>query len=141
MARRTRGRGHIEERPNGTFRAVVYAGKDPHTGRDRYLKKTAPDEKQAQVALSALLNQVDEQRHPRSGITVRQVIAKWFDVADHACSTRHAYVELVSNYIDPAFGNMQVAKLDPELLEGFDARSSVRSPSHGHGSFKLMFED
>ena len=47
MARRTRARGHIEERPNGKFRAVVYAGKDPFTGRDRYLREQADNEKLA----------------------------------------------------------------------------------------------
>ena len=101
----------------------MYAGRDPLTGRERYLKKTVPDTaKQAEVALTALLSQVDEQRHPRSSLTVRHMIEKWFDVADHARSTRHAYVQLVHNYIEPAFGNMQVSKLDPELLEGFYAR-------------------
>ena len=80
MARRARPRGHIEERPGGKLRVRVYAGRDPLTGSQRYLKKTIDNEKQAEAALTKLLNQVDEQRHPRTQVTVRQVIAKWFEV-------------------------------------------------------------
>ncbi|MGH3463375.1 MAG: hypothetical protein ACRDP9_18090, partial [Kribbellaceae bacterium] len=114
MARRTRPRGHIEERPNGKFRATVYAGIDPLTGKQRYLKETTDTEKQAQVALSKLLTQVDERRHPRSNITVRQAVDKWLDVAEHARSTRRRYDQLVRDYIEPTFGTRPIGELDPE---------------------------
>lgn len=77
MARRSRARGHLEERADGKFRAVVYAGKDSFTGNDRYLREQADTEKQAQKALTRLLNQVDEERQPRSAMTVRQALDKW----------------------------------------------------------------
>jgi len=35
------GTGHVEELKTG-FRAVVYGGKDPITGRKHYLKETHP---------------------------------------------------------------------------------------------------
>ena len=42
MAGRPSGsRGHIETLPSGEFRARVYAGIDPLTGKRRYLKETA----------------------------------------------------------------------------------------------------
>lgn len=110
-------RGHIEARANGTYRAVVHAGKDPFTGRPRYLKRTAESEKQAKVALSKLLNQVDEQRHPKSNIVVRLVIAKWLEVTKHEGSTRERYLQLVRDYLEPRLGSMPAAKLDAELLE------------------------
>lgn len=69
-SRRRRTRGHIESRPNGRFRALVYAGTDPLTGKQRYLRKTATTYAQAEVELTKLLAQVDEQRQPRSDITV-----------------------------------------------------------------------
>src|SRR6266487_4524141 len=63
MATRThRRRGHVEERPNGSFRAVVYAGIDPLTHKPRYLKETAPTWGDAEEALTRLLRQVDEKR-------------------------------------------------------------------------------
>ena len=81
----------------------MYAGRDPLTGKKRYLKKTSDTEKQAQVELTKLLHQVDEQRQPRSGILMRHLIEKWFEVEEHEESTRKTYVGLVKNYIDPAF--------------------------------------
>jgi hypothetical protein len=39
--RQRRSRGHIEERSNFSFRALVYAGVDPLTSKQRYLRKTA----------------------------------------------------------------------------------------------------
>ncbi len=123
MARRQRRpRGHVEERPGGKFRAVVYAGTDPLTGRQRYLKKTAPTEAEALVELTRLQNQVDEQRHPRSNVTVAQVIEKWLEVAELEASTRDRYEGLIRLYIGPTFGTMAAAKLDAELLERFYAR-------------------
>ena len=38
--RRRRPRGHIGTLPSGSFRAVVYAGADPLTGKPRYLRET-----------------------------------------------------------------------------------------------------
>lgn len=120
--RQRRPRGHIEERPNGSFRAVVYAGIDPLTRKPRYLKKTAPTSAQAAVELTKLQNQVDEQRHPRSGITVGQAIEKWLEVAELEESTRERYEGLIRIYLAPTFGAMPAAKLDAELLERFYAR-------------------
>jgi len=48
-------RGHVEQLPSGSFRAVVYAGVDPLTRRPVYLRATARTEKQAQVELGKLL--------------------------------------------------------------------------------------
>jgi len=123
MARRQRRpRGHIETRANGAFRAVVYAGVDPLTGKERYLKKSAPTHEQAQVELTKLQAQVDEQRHPRSAVSMGQVIEKWLEVTELQDSTRERYLGLIRRYIVPTFGSMSAAKLDAELLERFYAR-------------------
>jgi hypothetical protein len=121
VARRAGQRGHIEEH-RGKYRAIVSAGTDPLTGKRRFLKKTCDTEKQAKIELTKLLNQVDEQRHPRSKILVRQLVEKWFEVEDHEDSTLERYRGLNRKYIDPVFGSMQAAKLDAELLETFYAR-------------------
>jgi len=44
-------RGHVEQLPSGSFRAVVYAGVDPLTRRPVYLKATATSERAAGVRL------------------------------------------------------------------------------------------
>jgi len=120
--RQRRQRGSVEELPSGSFRATVYAGIDPLTGKQRYLKKVASTEAQALVELTKLQNQVDEQRHPRSNITVGQTVTKWLEVAELEDSTRERYEGLIRLYIEPTFGSLSAAKLDAELLERFYAR-------------------
>jgi integrase len=123
MAGRThRRRGHVEERPNGSFRAVVYAGTDPLTRKPRYLKETAPTWDAAEAALARLLHQVDERRHPRSSVTVGQIIENWLEVTRHEDSTRERYEELIRIYIRPTLFDLQAAKVDAELLERLYAR-------------------
>jgi integrase len=120
--RRRRARGHIEELPSGSCRAVVYAGIDPLTHRRRYVRETAPTYDEAEVALTRLQAQVDEDRHPKSDITVRQAVAQWLEVAKLEDTTRERYDDLIRLYILPTFGEMQAGKLDAELLERFYAR-------------------
>jgi integrase len=47
--RQRRARGHIEELPSGKFRAIVYAGTDPLTGKRRDLKPVAATYPEAQA--------------------------------------------------------------------------------------------
>ena len=51
--RRRRSRGHIRELPSGSFQAIVYAGKDPLTGKERYERQTAKTYQAAEIALNA----------------------------------------------------------------------------------------
>jgi hypothetical protein len=117
-----RTRGYIEELPSGSFRAVVYAGRDPLNNKRRYLRETANDYLAAQVALTRLQNQIDEERHPKTNITVGQAIDQWLDVADLSETTRDRYLDLIRIYIRPTLGELPAAKLDAELLERFYAR-------------------
>jgi integrase len=117
-----RNRGYIEQRSSGSYRAVVYAGVDPLTGRERYLRESAPTRKAAQAALSRLQTQVDERRHPRSGVTVGELLEQWTEVARHETSTAERYADLIRVYLLPTFGSMRAGKLDAELLERFYGR-------------------
>jgi hypothetical protein len=47
------------------------------------------------MALTRLQGQVDEDRHPRGDLTVRQAVAQWLEVADLADTTRERYEYLV----------------------------------------------
>jgi len=69
-SRRRRSRGHIEELPSGSFRAIVYAGTDPITGKERYLRESAKTYDAAELALTRLQGQVDEDRHPKTDVTL-----------------------------------------------------------------------
>jgi len=120
--RKRRPRGYIEQLPSGSHRAVVYAGSDPLTGKPHYVRETAKSYAAAEKALTKLQGQVDEDRHPKSAITVRQAIAQWLDVAELEDTTRERYDDLIRLYVLPTLGDLQAAKLDAELLERFYAR-------------------
>ena len=103
--RRRRARGHIETLLSGSFRAVVravvYAGADPLTNKPRYLRETHKTYAAAEVALTKLQNQVDEERHPRTDITLRHALRLWLEVADLADTTRERYEDLIRLVIRP----------------------------------------
>ncbi len=117
-----RTRGFVEQRASGQWRAVVYAGVDPLSGRERRLKESAPTKKAAQAALSRMQTQVDERRHPRSAITMGDLLEQWMEVSRHEASTAERYSDLIRVYLGPVFGSMPAGKIDAELLERFYGR-------------------
>jgi integrase len=86
--RRRRARGHIRELPSGSFQAIVYVGKDTLTGKERYERETAKTYQAAEIALARLQVRVDEDRQPKSDLTVRQAIEQWLEVARLEDTTR-----------------------------------------------------
>jgi integrase len=122
VAQKRRTRGFIEQRASGSYRAVVYAGTDPLTGKPRYLRAPAATWDEAEKELTRLLRELDQERHPKTNITIGQALDQWLDVADLAETTRDRYLDLIRIYIRPTFGNLPAAKLDAELLERFYAR-------------------
>jgi len=69
--RKHRQRGYIGQLPSGSYRVVVYAGTDPLTGKPRQLRETVKAYDEAEKALTRLQREVDEDRQPKSNITVR----------------------------------------------------------------------
>ncbi len=122
MAASRRRRGYIEALPSNSFRAVVYAGIDPLTGKRRNLTETSATHAEAEVALTKLLRQVDEQRHAKSALTVAEAVEQWLDVAELQVTTRERYDDLIRLYLQPQLGSLQAGRLDAELLERFYAR-------------------
>jgi integrase len=76
----------------------------------------------AQVAVTKLQRQVDEDRHPKTGSTVRQAIAQWLEVADLADTTRERYEDLIRLHILPTLGDRPADRVDAEVLERLYAR-------------------
>jgi hypothetical protein len=120
--RTRRQRGHIEQLPSGSYRAVVFAGTDPLTGRPHYVRETVKTYDEAKKAAVKLQRQVDEDQQPKSKITVKQAVEQWLDVTELEDTTRERYQDLIRLYVLPTFGDLQAAKLDAELLERFYAR-------------------
>ena len=92
--RKRRVRGHVEQLPSGSFRAVVYGGIDPLTGRECRVREVCKTYAAAEKALTKLQRQVDEDKHPKSATTVREAIEQWLEVAALEDTTRERYQDL-----------------------------------------------
>jgi len=92
--RKRRVRGHVEQLPCGSYRAVV-GGIDPLTGRERRVREVCKTYAAAEKALTKLQRQVDEDQHPKSDITVRQALEQWLEVVKLEDTTRERYQDLI----------------------------------------------
>lgn len=99
----------------------VYAGIDPLTGRRHYLQESAATPAEAERVRTRLLAQVDERRNPRTKATVNQMLDRYLEVAELERTTRKGYEGKIAKHIRPELGELQVGRLDAELLESFYA--------------------
>lgn len=123
--RATRPRGTVEELPSGARRVRVYAGIDPVTKRQNYLRETVPAgpnaDREAQKVLRRLASQVDEQRHPRTSATVDQLLNRHFEMADLDRNTLSTYKGYADRHIRPLIGTTKVGAIDGALFDSFYA--------------------
>jgi integrase len=109
--------GHIEQLPSGSWRAKVYAGTDPLTGREIRLRKTCKTERAAQIELGKLLEQARAGRQPETNATVAELMDRYTEVADWDLSTRKANEFYIRRVIKPALGHLQVRTIRGPLLD------------------------
>jgi integrase len=102
--------GHIERLKTG-YRVVVYAGKDPITGRKVYLKETHSTEAAAAAARARLLAQVEADTTPDRAATVATLMQRWTETVDHELTTSDTVAGYIRRTILPALGDMPVRKL------------------------------
>ena len=114
--------GHIERLPSGSWRAKVYAGRDPLTGREIRLRRTCKTERAAQIELGKLLEQATAGRQPETGATVAELMDKYVQVADWDLSTRVSNDGYIRRVIKPALGHLQVRKVRGPILDMLYAR-------------------
>ena len=123
--RRRRSRGAIDVLPSGALRVRVYAGIDPISKRRIDLTELVPPgpraETEAERVRTKLLNQVDEKRNPKTKATVNQLLDRWLKVLDVETSTRRGYLTKVNKHIRPILGQLQLARIDGEVLDSFYA--------------------
>lgn len=104
----------------------VYAGVDPVSGRRHDLTETIPAgrtaKRDAEKALTRLLNQVDEQRNPRTRATVNQLLDRYLELITLEPTTRGTYEGYIRNHIRPLLGDLPVGRLGGEVLDSFYAQ-------------------
>lgn len=111
-------KGHVETLPSGSLRAVVYAGPDPFTGKERRLRsRVTKDEAEAYRRLGELLEQAEVGRQPESRATVGYLLEQYMAVVDVEDSTRGMYQGYIRRNIRPALGNVQLRKVRGPMLD------------------------
>jgi integrase len=113
--------GHIRERSPGSFELRYSFGTDLATGKREIATATVRgSSKDAERELRRLLRSVDTGEHvDPSRITVRQWLTTWIDAVGLEVSPKASerYGEIVRNFLIPALGNLQLAKLAPVHIQ------------------------
>lgn len=122
---RQRQRGEIHTLPSGSLRVRVYAGIDALSGKRNYLVETVPAGPKARAEAEKIrtrfINQVDEQRNPRTKATVNQLMDRYLELLDVEVTTWQRYEQTIRCHIRPLLGHLPVARLDGETLDSHQA--------------------
>lgn len=114
-------RGHIRKRSRGSYSVVVYLGRDPETGKRRYLWKSVKGTKRdAEALLTRLLASLDTGTDLLpSKLTVEQFSQEWLKTLEKKVKPRtHArYSELLRLHVVPHLGSVELKKLKPLHIE------------------------
>jgi hypothetical protein len=76
---------------------------------------------EAEKVRTRVLNQVDEQRNPRTKATVNQRLDRYLAVVELEESTRRTYVGYPDVHVRPMLGALPLIKLNGEVLDTFYA--------------------
>lgn len=111
--------GHIVER-NGSFRVMVYAGRDPVTGRKRYVTRTVRgNRKDAERVRNEMLVDVQQGKTSPASATFGELLDAWYDAASPDWSPRTAleHRRVIDSVLKPALGTKKLAKLRASDLD------------------------
>jgi integrase len=110
-------KGYVERLPSGSFRIRVYAGVDPLTGKEVYLKETVKRAEDVEPTKQRLLASAEAGKRPESVATVQHLVAEYLATADIEPTTRHMYAGYARRNIDPTIGDKTVREIRTRTLE------------------------
>lgn len=124
----------IRERQPGRYQVVVYAGVDPTTGRERYLRRTVrgrPGAKRPAAATrveAALKAEARATRAHGPGRTFRALLEAWLEHAapNLATKTREGYRGSMDRWLLPHLGAQPLSTLTSGALDAFYAELSTQ---------------
>ena len=94
----------------------MFAGRDPITGRKKYLRgETRRVRRDAEADRDRLLAQVEADQHPDEHATLGVLLDRWMEVVDHELSTVSTTAGYVRRTIKPALGDMPLRKLQQRV--------------------------
>ncbi|MQA08130.1 MAG: tyrosine-type recombinase/integrase [Pseudonocardiaceae bacterium] len=130
MTRSKRGKkrpaaGTIDELPSGALRVRVEGGIDPVTKRrfrpTEIIPAGADAKDRANAALIRMLNEVNEQRHPKTNATVNQLLDKHLDLMHVEETTKRNLRRYAKSHIRPLIGEEKVGRIDANILDSLYA--------------------
>lgn len=114
-------RGNIRRRANGSWTIQVYAGKNPESGRKRYVSRTVRGlKKDAEAALANLVRAQETGLDLSAArLTVSAFLDRWLEVSKERVKprTHFRYAELMRLHVNPTLGATQLTKLRPLHIE------------------------
>ena len=131
-------RGHIKKRGKGSYSVVVSVGRDPTTGKYKYLWTSVKGTKRdAERRLSELLSQLDSGAfvRPRK-TTLGEYLETWLKEyvwADLAPRTAEAYQLIVRRHLVPALGKITLTGLKPEHIQHYQSEKLSCGRADGKG--------
>ena len=115
--------GHIRKRGEA-WQLIVAAGRDPVTGRKRYVSRTVRGPKrEAQAVLNRLLVEVGDGAHQGTDATVGELLERWLAVAspDWSPKTVLETRRFFDRLLLPRFGALPLRKLTTAPIDRFYA--------------------
>lgn len=113
--------GHKKEVQPGLWRLRVSAGKDPVTGKYKYLHKTVKGGPRiADQELARLVATSKQQASANTSVTVERVLDEWMKAPVNrklAPSTVQGYTNLIKSHIKPAVGSIRAEDLTARHLD------------------------
>jgi integrase len=109
------------------WRVIVYAGRDPITGRKRQKSVTVATRAEAKQAEARLVTEVGAGQHRGTGSkTVAELIERWLEWRQSVRPISPTTIATYRGYLDrvilPALGKLPVGRLDAATLDAFYAQ-------------------
>ena len=114
-------RGNIRRRSKDTWTLQVYSGKDPATGKKRYVSRTfRGSKKDAEAALANLVRAQETGLDLSAArLTVSAFLGRWLEVSKERVKPRThlRYAEVMRLHVEPSLGGTRLTKLRPLQIE------------------------
>lgn len=131
-----------KDKKTGKYFYIVDIGRDSLTGkRKQKRKKGFNSKKEAENALTALLNELNEGYLTPSKITLDEYMKTWFKEREVVVqkSTQRTNLSFYRHYISPSVGKFRLHELTPIVLQNF-ANSLINNNNLSVGSIYKIFD-
>jgi integrase len=136
-------RGHLVKRGSDSWSIVLYAGRDPQTGKKQYKWHSVKGtKKQAEKELASLINRLETGNYIKPNkITVGLFLEQWlkdYASTNTAPRTYERYAEIVRMHLIPNLGRIILTQLKPEHLQGYYAQELTSGRLKGNGGLSAQ---